>query len=366
LDYTRQQSPARLAMLWMDLCMFSEIRYETALFIPPVVVLLLVFRMVDWDELRPYALVYALTPAFLLPRIWQAMVRGNVPEQDPGTTTFSVDNFINNAYEYFRPILSPFHAYPAHSATVIALGAIGCLLWLRWLYGRVLEHDRATPQFRFGIFLGTWMMLQALIVFTYVWGRAQYPTAARLVIAIDIFFSFAAAWLLTRLLKRFRPFVSVMLAAAVLAIHVPVAAQHRFMNKLTQTRENSTTWRFFESLHEKRILIVSDRPNLFTIMDYGAMNFETARNDPYLFTAFERHLFLDIYAVQQIRLTTKLALPGYELWPTRKLETLLEFQNDADVLIRISRVAHEAPASTPRPEATSEAPATEPRTQAAP
>jgi len=90
-------------------------------------------------------------------------------------------------------------------------------------------------------------------------------------------------------------------------------------------------------------------------MDYGAMNFRSARNDPYLFTAFERHLFLDIYVVQQIQLSTKKPLPDYELWPTRKLETVLEFQNDADVLIRISRVAHEAPA-----------PASMPLTQAAP
>jgi len=348
LDYTRQQSPARLAVLWMSLCMFSEIRYESALFIPPVVALLLVFRMIKWNTLRPYALVYALTPAFFLPRIWQAVLRGNVPEQEPGTTTFSVDNLFNNAYEYFKPVLSPFHDYPAHSATLIALGALGCMLWLRWLYGRVLERDRATPQFRFGIFVVAWMVLQVLIVFTYAWGRAQYPTAARLVIAIDTFLSFAAAWLLTRVLQRFRPFVSVMLAAAVLAIHLPVAAQHRFMNKLTQSRENSTTWRYFDSLHEKRILIVSDRPNLFTIMDYGAMNFETARKDRYLFTAFERHLFLDIYVVQQIRFSTKQPVPGYDLWPTRKLETMLEFQNDADVLIRISRVAHETPERMPQ------------------
>ena len=65
------------------------------------------------------------------------------------------------------------------------------------------------------------MLLQAIIVFTYVWGRAQYPSAARLVIAIDTFFSFAAAWVLTQSLARWRPFVAVLLAAAVLAISCP-------------------------------------------------------------------------------------------------------------------------------------------------
>jgi hypothetical protein len=340
LDYSRELSPEALAILWMNLCMFAEIRYETGLFIPPLVALLLLFRMVSWSTLRPYAFIYALTPAYLLPRIWQAMLRGSVPEQDPGTITFSLENFFNNAHEYFKPILSPLQSYPAHSAIVIALGVVGCILWLRWIYGHLRSHNWAAPHLKFAIVVCVWMLLQAVIVFTYVWGRAQYPSAARLVIAIDTFFSFAAAWALTLALRRFRTFIAVLLAAAVFAIHLPVASQHRMLNRLTQTRECATTWRFFDSLNEKRILIVTDRPNLYTIMNYGAMNFDTARHDPYIFEAFARHLFYDIYLVQQIKLSTNTPLPDYEIWPTRKLETLLEFQNDADVLIRISRLAH--------------------------
>jgi hypothetical protein len=342
-DLSREPSPDRLAILWMNLCMFAEVRYETALFLPPVVALLLLFRMVTFGTLRPYAFIYALSPAYLLPRVWQAVLRGNVPEQDPGTIAFTLDNFLNNAYEYFKPVLSPFHSYPAHSAIVIAIGMVGCMLWLRWIHRRLLSHDWSVPDLRFAVLVCVWMLLQAIIVFTYVWGRAQYPSAARLVIAIDTFFAFAAGWVLVVLLRRWRSFVPVLLAAAILAIHVPLAAQHRMLNRLTQTRENSTTWRFFENLHEKRILIVTDRPNLYTIMDYGAMNFETARADPFIFNAFARHLFYDIYLVQPIRLSTNQPLPGYDIWPTRKLETMLEFQNDADVLIRISRLARENP-----------------------
>jgi hypothetical protein len=340
LDYSREPAPERLAILWMNLCMFAEIRYENCLFIPLFVVLMLLFRMATWGTLRPYAFIYVLSPAYFLPRIWQAVLRGNVPEQDPGTTVFSLENFLNNAHEYFRPVLSPLGSYPAHSAIVIALGVLGCVLWLRWLYGHTLAYDWKSPRLRFAIFVGAWMLLQAIIVFTYVWGRAQYPSAARLLIAVDTFFAFAAAWVLTHALTRVRPFIAVLLAATIFAIHVPVASQHRILNRLTQTRESATTWRFFDSLHEKRILIVTDRPNLFTIMDYGAMNFETARHDPYIFEAFARRLFYDIYLVQQIRLSTKEPLPAYDIWPSRKLETMLEFQNDADVLVRISRLAH--------------------------
>jgi hypothetical protein len=185
-----------------------------------------------------------------------------------------------------------------------------------------------------------WLIVQAIISFTYVWGQAQHPSAARLFIALDTFFAFAAAWALIRLAARWRPFVTVLVAAAVLVAAVPVAAQHRIFNRLTQTRENAATWKFFETLPDKRVLIVTDRPNHFTIMGYGAMSFEAARADPYLFVALERHLFQDVYVIQQIRLSTKEPYPGYESWPDRQLEPVLEFQNDADVLVRVSRVAH--------------------------
>ncbi len=340
LDYLHEVSAPRLALLWLNLCLFAEIRYETALFIVPVVVLLLAFRLLSVATLRPYAFIYALTPVYLLPRIWQALLLGNVPEQEPGTVTFSVENFLRNAREYFEPILSPLDSHPAHSAIVIALGVLGALKWLSWLVARVRAKEWHVTEVRFAVFATAWMLLQILIAFTYVWGRAQYPSAARLVMPIDTFFSFAGAWVLTSALRRWQPLVPVLLAGALLLTELPVAAQHRMLNRLTQTRESATEWRFFEGLREKRILIVSDRPNHFTIMDYGAMSFESARGDRYLLTAFARHLFYDIYVIQQIQLSTNEPLPGYDLWPTRKLEPVLEFQNDANVLVRISRLAH--------------------------
>jgi hypothetical protein len=184
------------------------------------------------------------------------------------------------------------------------------------------------------------MAVQIVIVFTYVWGRAQHPAASRLVIAIDTFFSFPAAWILTVWLKRFRAFVPILVAAGIAAVYVPVASEYRILNELTLTREAATTWRFFESLHENRILVLSDRPGLYTIMNYGAMDFETAKNDPSLLPSHDRHLFFDTYLVQQIDLTSNKPIPQHEIWPERARMPMIEFQNDANATVRISRLAH--------------------------
>ncbi len=339
LEYCREPAPARLATLWLNLCLFAEVRYETALFLPLVVAALLAFRMLTWRALRPHALLYALTPIYLMPRVWQSILRGNVPEQEPGSVAFSLHNAAANVHEYFLPLLSPLRASTAHCALLLALGVLGCLWSLRWLLGRVRERDWRAPETRFAVVVAAWMLLQATIVFTYVWGRAQYPSAARLFIPLDTFLAFTAAAVVAHGLERWGRLVAGLPALGLFVSQVPVASQHRMMNRLTQTRESATTWSYFAGLHEKRILIVSDRPNHFTIMDYGAMNFQTARQDPYLFKALSRRLFQDVYVIQQLALSTNEPLPGYELWPERKLEPVLEFQNDANVLVRVSRVA---------------------------
>ncbi len=338
LEHSREPSAERLAVLWLNLCMFAEIRYETALFLPPVVGALLVFRLVRWEYLRRYGLLYALTPAYLLPRIWQSALRGNVPEQDPGAVTFSFGNFLANARDYFKPILNPFDFHPPHGTLVIALGIVGCVLWLRWYDRRLLARDWKAPNLKFATLVLGWMLLQLVIVFTYVWGRAQHPAASRLVIAIDTFFSFPAAYALAHLLRRWRPVVASVIAVVLFVVYLPVASEYRILNELTLTREAATTWRFFESLHEKRILIVVDRPGLYTIMEYGAVDFETAKQDSSLLDGLSRRLYYDIYLVQQIDLTTRKPLAQHEIWPERGRQALLEFQNDANATVRISRL----------------------------
>lgn len=340
LDHSRAPSPERLAVLWLNLCVFAEIRYETALFLPPVAILLLVFKLARWEHVRPFALLYALTPAYILPRLWQSILRGNVPEQDPGAITFGLQNFLQNARDYFLTLASPFDFRPPHAAVVIALGLGGCVAALLWTVRRLRARDWAEPNLKFATLVLIWMGLQFLIVFTYVWGRPNHPASARLLIAIDTFFAFPAAYFLALVLKRWRPFVATVAAVAVFAIYLPVASEYRMLNELTLTREAATCWRFFESLHEKRIMVVAERPGLYTIMEYGATDFESARNDPSLLEGLSRRLFYDVYLVQQVDLGTRKPVPQNEIWPDRPRTTMIEFQNDANATVRISRLDH--------------------------
>ena len=73
-------------------------------------------------------------------------------------------------------------------------------------------------------------------------------------------------------------------------------------------------------------------------MEYGALDYDSAKQDGALLDAWARHLFYDIYLVQQIDLTTHKPMPQFEIWPDRPRQALVEFQNDANATVRISRL----------------------------
>jgi hypothetical protein len=284
--------------------------------------------------------MYAFTPLFLMPRIWQAILRGNVPEQDPGAVTFSVGNLVTNTAAYFKPLATPFDNRAPHAALVIALGIVGLVLAARWLWKQLEHSERWTPELQFSALVTGWMALLLVVVFTYVWGRPEHAASARLIISIDTFFSFFAGWAVAAGLRSIRPAISAMVCVAIFATYLPVASQGRLIKELMLAREASEVWRFFDDLHEKRILIVCERPGLFTVMNYGAVDFAQAKQDTSLLEGLARHLYYDIYLVQQVDLATRRPRPEHEVWPDVARITMLEFQNDVNGTVRISRLLH--------------------------
>lgn len=337
-DHLSAPSAGRLAVLWMNLCMFVEIRYESGLFAFPVLGMLIVFRLIRWEFLRPYRVIYILTPIYFLPRIWQAILRGNVPEQDPGAIPFSAGHFLENTWDYFRVLRSPFNLAQPHSALIIGLGIAGGILWLYYHWKQRSTLQRASVELRFAATVAVWMVCQFIILFSYVWGRPQHPASARLVLPVDVFFSFAAAYALGDALRRVRSLIPLLICGAIFMMSIPAAAEGRFLNQLTLIRQASAQWKFFEKLDEKRILIITDRPGLFTVMNYGTMDFTAAKPGQNLLHELSRRLFVDLYVIQEIDLTTQKPKPDFELWPETPKVTLYEFQNDANTVIRISKI----------------------------
>jgi hypothetical protein len=354
LDYSRQPTANRLALLWLNLCMLAHIRYEGAASLAASFAVLFALRMVKWEQVKPYIFVYAFTPIFLLPRIWQTILKADDSEQPLNATLFGWKHLSGNSRDYFGVLLKPFDFSRPHSPLLLALGLVGCLVVMRSLWKLAHERERKVAKERFAVFAVVWVGVMAAIFFPYFWGKPFHPASARLFVPFDAFIALMAAWLVALLCRRAPLWLVSLVAAAALFMHVPVAAEGRLINELTLTRQAAQTWRYFAQLHDKNIMVVTDRPGLFTVMDYGAADLSVAKQGGDLLYELSRHLYRDMYVIQEIDLTTKKPLPDFEIWPERQKETVLEFQNAENTTVRIARIVQEpwptpAPAAQPGP-----------------
>jgi hypothetical protein len=334
--------------------MLAHIRYEGAASLAASFAVLFALRMVKWEQVKPYIFVYAFTPIFLLPRIWQTILKADDSEQPLNATLFGWKHLSGNTRDYFGVLSNPFDFRRPHSPLLLALGLVGCLVVIRSLWKLAHERERKVAKERFAVFAVVWVGVMAAIFFPYFWGKPFHPASARLFVPFDAFIALMAAWLVALLCRRAPLWLVSLVAAAVLFLHVPVAAEGRLINELTLTRQASQTWRYFAQLHDKNIMVVTDRPGLFTVMDYGAADLSVAKQGGDLLYELSRHLYRDMYVIQEIDLTTKKPLPDFEIWPERQKEAVLEFQNAENTTVRIARIVQEpwptpAPATQPGP-----------------
>jgi hypothetical protein len=285
-------------------------------------------------------------------RYWQSVAKANDSEQPLSTSLFGVKHFIANGRDYLGLMAHPFQFEGPHARLVMICGAVGALLLVAGLVRKVHARELSRAHTQFAILIGALFAMEVVLSFSYSFGQSSQPASARLFIWLDTLVSFVAAWLLTRIGKRvvvlsetMRERTSAALTTfacfALFFMYLPVASEARFVNALYVSRQAAEAWRFFDKIGDKRILILSDRPGLYTIMDYGSLDLSSAVADRRCLYELSRHLYKDIYLIQEMDLETKEPRPGFAAWPDVPLEPALEFQITASEFVRIARVTHE-------------------------
>ncbi|HXX69900.1 MAG TPA: hypothetical protein VEK07_22160, partial [Polyangiaceae bacterium] len=270
-------------------------------------------------------------------------------EQPLSPSMFGKGHFAANVRTYAGILRHPLDITGPHSPLLMILGLAGCVL----LVARLVRGWRAgvleRPRLQLAWFVAALVSAEFVLTFAYSAGQTLQPASARLFIWLDTFLAFVAAWMLTLvgerlgilrdvLRERSGPVLTVLACAAMFVLHLPVAQEARFINALILTRQAAQTWRFFEQLGDRRILILTDRPGLYTIMDYGALDISVATTNRQCLYELSRHLYRDVYLIQEMDLETKKPKSGFDAWSDVKLESVLEFQNTESVYVRVARV----------------------------
>jgi len=326
----------RFAMLWANLLMLANTRYEAPLYVVLILGGLALMRKIRREYFRN-AFIYAVTPLVMLPTIWQRIemrMRLEIPE---GEKAFALDHFWSHNAAFLKSLLHFDNALPY--AGVIHLAGLAAALYfsVQWLRRR-WPVDPARR---------SWFLLTAVVCLAYwVVVNAHYslfltdPSGCRVMTWSAVVFSVLAFLLLMNLsggrLKGF----PVMLAALLLFVfYHPISIRNYFSNGLVLTREYRQVISFLNSRPRRDTLVISNVPGHYTVLERGGVKFLFANEQKEnLLHQIRENLFQEVIAVQEIDAISGLPTEDTRLDPDYHLETLDELDHKMGQFIRISRV----------------------------
>ncbi|MEW5907536.1 MAG: glycosyltransferase family 39 protein [Elusimicrobiota bacterium] len=332
--FLREPSAETFALFWFTLAVMANVRYEGPAVMAAVALALLVSGRLKREQFASWP--FLLTPLMLLPAFCQRFCMAANFENPPGVTPFSIVSAFEHSWQFIKAQAAFSPALPYSSVSGV-LGLLAILLYVPKLFMR----EEGGSSFRAPLYgsaafsLLVYMSITAAFHFSDPSSQAaaRYYAPAALVLAL------LSAALLGRIAAR-KPAAApalIALSAALFITHIPPAAENRYMNLLILTRQHKHEAAFLERLGERNVLVVSDRPRLFTVRGYGAVNFWYARdNAGELLSDLERKLYPGMIVMQEVLYSTGKPTPETDPGPAYSLTPLYEVQNTADSYIRVA------------------------------
>ncbi len=337
--YLEKLEPRHAELLGLTLVLLAQVRYESALFVlclvPPVI------AAMGKEQIRGLTWRTPLLPLLFLPVAWQRLATADLSyfQMPDGGDLFSIGHLIENtghAWDYFTGVEEFFGTAP-----LLFYLALAGLAWA--LFQLVRNGKRFSPRVQKLCYAaGAALVLQGVVLFTYSWGRLDQPYSIRLGIIFLPLLVFFVLFLLQPRWERKPNLRSLWFVggAALLLFHWPVAGKNEAARHIHTYRDYQMALRFLnDNFPRKNILIISDRPGLFTPHLWGAVKFSTAnRERKEIMKKFRRRLFQEIIVIQKISYEDDQPDRGTRLHQGFKLQTLFESQATAITYLRFSRV----------------------------
>jgi len=338
IGYWSDMTARRALLIWTTALVFAHTRYEAAALAAILVLFMIIFKKLNWGTIRPYWPVYALSPLVGLPTIWLRLLSptSSWKELPQGVSIFGPEHFFRNNRIVLEK-LPDLSLYLPYNPVVNCVGLAGLLVFAVWFIRRHMTSSQLAAPAVLAVTLSLtflWVLLTS-----YTMADLTEPTQSRFFLPFIVLLTLSAAWLLHHIgLLKARMGAAWALGLCSMLIFFPVSIENRFSDSRQFIRENGHLTRFFEDVGDRNILIIHSHPGLWTIHDYGAVNFKRAnrRHGP-LLNMLNKGYYRDIYVVQRVDDSTGKPLKAFTLHPAFRMEKLDEFFNGGHS-IRISRV----------------------------
>lgn len=339
--FLKESSSETFALLWMTLLVLGNIRLEAIGYFFLFFGFLLIIGWVKRSYLKDHRVLIAMTPMWLTLRVFEKLVNPEFTTNPDGKDMVSYSNFRQNLLDFLRNQVNLRFTLPYN----LLLNLLAFVL-LAYLFTTMFIQKRTFQKREQRRFALVWMisiLAQLIIVLSLTWGSYVDPAAARYFLP----FSVACAvvpyiWLatLTQGLRDKLSFPFLLGSMALFFLYHPVAVEGRFMNQLPFSRETYFAHDVLRRRYpDKKIVVITELPEKYTALEYGAADFATANaNVPRFMNGLRQHLYEDIVVVQRVFYATQAVDPADALDPMYQLETLDEYETAPACFIRVSRV----------------------------
>jgi hypothetical protein len=334
-QFLKSPHPAGFAFLWVNLLMFSNIRYESCIFF--LIIVAAAARFIKLSYFKEAAYIYVLTPLLSLPFIWQRFLSQGTYENPAHIPLFAVQSFIKHGGIFIENLLNLNFDLPyAGLLNLAAIIIIGYGIKLI-----VTKSIKLAPYQKYfmiiSILCGGTIMI---IVLSHHFGRYDRPTQARLFMYFSVFCALTPIFL-KAIHSGWISGKKLMVASCfIFILYHPVAANHAFINNMIITRIHQHAQKYLKDLKDPDLLIVTAYATHYSALNYSAITVQYAnQHRPTLQAELKANRYSKILVLQEIAYATQSPKwPNQQLYPEFRLKPLKEIQVSEDRYLRISRL----------------------------
>jgi len=335
-------------LLFLSLILLAQCRYESIIFFTAII--LLIPYLFNRSIIHKYTFITYITPILLVPIIWQRKLYIHVSEPvrigleiyEKTDQLFCFNNFISNFSKNVFVLLGLNSNY-GFIPVISLLAIIGFYLIVK---KNIVGFSKTDLKNELIYFYGLTSFFLILIIYSsYYWGNFTLPVSNRLALVFLPFIVFSAIYCLNKIcikIETHKKILLIILFAFHLIYYWPYASDQKIINGLSLTYEYNKVLNYIKENYDKKrekILIISDRPNLYLIHNCGSVNFSYANNNKekieYLFNNYFDHIIV----IQRYLLKTKKIKKSNNIDSSFKIDELKNVKITRDMYIKILKVS---------------------------
>jgi hypothetical protein len=338
--FLKERSAVSFQLLWVNLLMLANIRYEGIMPFVLVIIALACFKCIKADFFKTgMSVVYSCTALIFLPTFWQKLL---VPDPysigDPHLSPFSIADLITHNIDFLKT-LADYSFRGPYNTIVDIIGVIGIFYFAyRFMVkrGEPFKGQRKLLYISAACIIAYWILITS-----YNPSFLDNPSTYRYYLLFFTLLPVSALMFASRFeVFMRRPGYLLTLSVLMFLLYHPVSVEDKFSRGSFWPRE----YRFVmdvigeEAAKDRGFVVIYAKPGQLTASNYGAVDFKYANTHKMIDFYLKSHLYGNIFVAQTILYETMEPAKECELDRRFALEKFAERQLNEKKFMRISRV----------------------------